>query len=70
MRVGERPTSYCEKCDWMTDKSAGQNFHENRAKFDQKSYVIQPVRAKGERDSACFWPGTALEYGARRSELW
>ena len=33
-----------EKCDWMTGKSAGQNFHENRAKFDQKSSFNRSAR--------------------------
>ena len=44
--------THCEKCDWMTGKQAGQNFHENRAKFDQKS-PFNIVRASGDRDSAC-----------------
>ena len=35
---------HCEKCDWMTGKSAGQNFHENRAKFDQKSSFNRSAR--------------------------
>ena len=44
-------THDCEKCDWMTGKPAGQNFHENRAKFDQKSpFNLSLVRASGDRD--------------------
>ena len=57
---------HCEKCDWMTGKQAGQNFHENRAKFDQKS-PFNIVRASGDRDSACF---PMQDYGARRSDRW
>ena len=63
---------HCEKCDWTTGKSAGQNFHENRAKFDQKSSFKRyarrasaiPLASGRER------PLTRLEYGARRSERW
>ena len=45
----------------MTGKSAGQNFHENRAEFDQKSSFHRSAR----RASAIPLPsgrGTALEY--------
>ena len=50
----------------MTGKPAGQHFHENRAKFDQKS-PFNLARASGDRDFACF---PLLEYGARRSDRW
>ena len=43
MRSGDH-LGHCEKCDWMTGKSAGQNFHENRAKFDQKSSFNRSAR--------------------------
>ena len=58
--------NHCEKCDWMTGKQAGQHFHENRAKFDQKS-PFNIVRASGDCDSACF---PMQDYGARRSDRW
>ena len=35
---------HCEKCDWMTGTSAGQNFHENRGKFHQKSSFNRSAR--------------------------
>ena len=50
----------------MTGMQAGQNFHENRAKFDQKS-PFNIVHAPGDRYSACF---PMQEYGARRSDRW
>ena len=40
----------------MAGKPAGQNFHENRAKFEKIAF--QPVRTSGECDSACFRMGT------------
>ena len=48
----------------MTGKPAGQNSHENRAKFDQKVHFKKGSRVGQARN------GPMLEDEARRSERW
>ena len=55
----------------MTGKSAGQNFHENRAKFDQKSSFNRYGSRVGRAQFRFLLAGNGPRvYGARRSERW